>query len=481
MFSRKNFKWIFGGTVLVLALSACGGVQPEPTTTSETVSPGLPSPAAIYCEGLGYTLENRPYGEGMDAVCIFPDGNECWQWDFMAGRCGKEYTYCLEQGFTLEVGANIGTCVFPDGSSCLEIDFFQGRCRPEVGLEPTEDITPSEPGMLVVGWLGNVVSTPDGAQFDDFIVLWPEGIGEFGIEGVDELVEAQIVELRDKEEPGKYAHFWGRLNCDVLDYGGCQLLATRIRSGTEITDPESIEGWEGKLYSQEPGAQFDTYFVLDGEIPVRYGIASFIAENGWPIYKEELKALRDTELTIRVSGQLVCGVPDYAGCQIQVISLEVDGVIVDPYDGWAMYTNEEYGFTFRYPSAWMLEEVPDEDTTDEGGLHYGKSVQLRQGDLLLYIGYRFISEDVFLGGTGMPAGEAEERGFVYFLGGEIMKTAVIYEGKVKVVFYDTAEVDDLVFVIRLDDLSVGDYETIDIPEVVQFEVDNILGSFERTE
>jgi hypothetical protein len=81
----------------------------------------------------------------------------------------------------------------------------------------------------------------------------------------------------------------------------------------------------------------------------------------------------------------------------------------------------------------------------------------------------------------MPAGEAEERGFVYFLGGEIKKTAVIYEGKVKVVFYETAEMDHLVFVIRLDDFSIGDYETIDIPDTIHIEVDNILGTFERTE
>jgi len=36
----------------------------------------------------------------------------------------------VQQGYTLEPGANGATCVFPDGSSCLEIDFFNGDCGP---------------------------------------------------------------------------------------------------------------------------------------------------------------------------------------------------------------------------------------------------------------------------------------------------------------------------------------------------------------
>ena len=41
-----------------------------------------------------------------------------------------------------------------------------------------------------------------------------------------------IVALRDHAEPGKYAHFWGTLRCDVPDVGRCQLLVTRLRRGT---------------------------------------------------------------------------------------------------------------------------------------------------------------------------------------------------------------------------------------------------------
>lgn len=81
------------------------------------------------------------------------------------------------------------------------------------------DLAAPPGGTIVVAWLGYVVSTPDGAQFDDFVTILPEGqVGEFGIVGADEAIEAEIIALRDHDEPGKYANFWGTLRCDVIDY-----------------------------------------------------------------------------------------------------------------------------------------------------------------------------------------------------------------------------------------------------------------------
>jgi hypothetical protein len=196
------------------------------------------------------------------------------------------------------------------------------------------------------------------------------GVGEFGIEGSDEAINAEIIALRNKEEPRKYANFWGTLRCDVIDYGGCQLLVTRIRSGTELTDPEPVEGWEGTIIGltyDEPGApQPDDAFILKGEYPVHYGIDSYIAENGWPIYREELESRRDTGQTIRVWGDLVCGFPDVNACQIRVRRLEADGAEVDAYEGWATYNNEFYGYQIRYPAgSTITEQGPDGFPSDE--------------------------------------------------------------------------------------------------------------------
>ena len=73
------------------------------------------------------------------------------------------------------------------------------------------EISTTGAGVPVVGWFGYVMGTAEGAQFDDYVVILPEGVGEFGIEGVDDAVEAKIRALRDKEEHEKYAHFWAPL------------------------------------------------------------------------------------------------------------------------------------------------------------------------------------------------------------------------------------------------------------------------------
>jgi hypothetical protein len=198
-------------------------------------------------------------------------------------------------------------------------------------------------GRTAVAWYGRVVSLPAVSQFDDYLSLMPEGAGEIGIEGANETIEAQIVALRDREAP-KYANFWGTLRCDVIDYGGCQLLVTRIRSGIDITDPEPVEGWEGtivELFYDGPGAPHpDDAFILAGDYPVRYGIASYIAENGLPVYKQELERWRDMGQIIRVWGQLISGFPDANACQIQVNRIEVPEPPESPeiaeglVDGW---------------------------------------------------------------------------------------------------------------------------------------------------
>jgi len=183
-------------------------------------------------------------------------------------------------------------------------------------------------GTAVVGWYGYVVSLPVGSEYDDYLSLAPEGAGELGITGTDEEVEVQIVALRDKEEPGKYAHFWGTLSCDVPDYGGCQLVVTRLRvdGPGEFFDPDPVEGWEGVIVSNPPMSQYDDHFVLSGDFFVMYGIG-----NSDPAVEAQLEELRDTMTPIQVWGELTCGVMDVNGCTIDVTRVEVTG---EPMMDW---------------------------------------------------------------------------------------------------------------------------------------------------
>lgn len=110
-------------------LSGCTPLQDE----SEPQGPALEmaNPASVYCQGLGFVEETREDELGQYGVCIFPDGSECDTWDFLAGRCGQDFSYCEQQGFELqsEEDQNIATCFFKDGSSCSEFLYFQGECR----------------------------------------------------------------------------------------------------------------------------------------------------------------------------------------------------------------------------------------------------------------------------------------------------------------------------------------------------------------
>lgn len=195
---------------------------------------------------------------------------------------------------------------------------WEGTVDPEGVV--TEQRAPAL-GQPALCWYGRVVGLPEGAQFDDYLALEPEGAGQVGVEGVDAEIGRQLEVLRDEEGPRGYAHFWGRLTCDVPDVGGCQLLVSRLRPegpGAPIPDPEPVEGWEGLVVGNPSGAQFDDYFVMAGDFSVGFGISA-----SDPQFAAQLESLRDASTRIRVWGQVTCPVVDSFGAQIQVTRIEV--------------------------------------------------------------------------------------------------------------------------------------------------------------
>lgn len=138
---KKTCRFVITTALAILTLSAltsCGMFGGNPTPTPFPENPdgeedpfiGVPNPAAFYCQEMGYTLEMRESGEGTEGMCVFPNGAECEQWEFLAGGCAIEWTFCQRQGYTIQAGDESGTCVFPDGSSCPEYEFFIGECQP---------------------------------------------------------------------------------------------------------------------------------------------------------------------------------------------------------------------------------------------------------------------------------------------------------------------------------------------------------------
>ncbi|QRN84533.1 DUF333 domain-containing protein (plasmid) [Chloroflexota bacterium] len=115
---------IFGALALLMA--ACSPALDKTQEPNDNLT--LANPAAVYCENLGYTLLSVERNGGEDADCVFSNGSQCAQWDFLAGRCGQPFSYCEQQGGTLEEGGNVGICRFADGSYCDEYAFLTGEC-----------------------------------------------------------------------------------------------------------------------------------------------------------------------------------------------------------------------------------------------------------------------------------------------------------------------------------------------------------------
>ena len=358
MFAWKRISFLLTFLLFMIISVACqsdqqgdfteaSGTVVEDQDSGDSPSLGLPNPAAVYCEGLGFTLQSVTRDGGEDADCIFSDGTRCGQWDFLSGRCGQEHSFCMvNAGTQLKVDDNVATCIFEDGSTCNEYQYYLGECQvgtnPAAMGEPESDYSPlDETGagelVSVVGWMGYILSMPVGAQFDDYVVLLPEGeVGEFGIEGATEHLRAQIIALRDKEQPGKYAHFWGTLTCDVIDYRGCQLLVERLHvdGSAELFEPDLVEGWVGTVSSlsyDEPGASHpDDFFQLAGKYPLQYGIDSAIsATTGERDLSDAINSLQDTGEEVRIWGQLICGVPDAGGCRIEVYRIETSSQVYE--------------------------------------------------------------------------------------------------------------------------------------------------------
>jgi len=133
---KNLFLLILFATILLIALTGCnlfgGKATPTPFPDDGEEDPfiGLPNPASFYCQEMGYELELRETDQGTEGICIFPNGAECEEWEFLAGKCSIEWTFCQRQGYNIQAGEDMAICNFPDGSACSEYDFFIGECQP---------------------------------------------------------------------------------------------------------------------------------------------------------------------------------------------------------------------------------------------------------------------------------------------------------------------------------------------------------------
>jgi hypothetical protein len=135
---------------------------------------------------------------------------------------------------------------------------------------------------------------------------------------------------------------------------------------------------------------------------------------------------------------------------------------------WRVYASAAYGFAFRYPADWMLEEET-------------RTVSLSRGDLRFIIHFKHPDEQDDFMRTGVAAGDIVHGGHVSFLGQALPRSLLVYQGKVKANLYGFGsgiqiERGDIIFYLSLDDFSL-DYEAVDLSAELLQVVDQMVESF----
>jgi putative hemolysin len=121
-------------------------------------------------------------------------------------------------------------------------------------------------------------------------------------------------------------------------------------------------------------------------------------------------------------------------------------------DTWATYTNDRYGFSFRYPADWKLKEITGQDNTMSG--HAVHLLHPTDPAVKMFIAFKHVDEDQRIAPTGMGDGELVSRGSVSLLGQPVERIARVALEKDLAVYYgwprSAATGGDLVFWLALD-------------------------------
>jgi hypothetical protein len=267
-----------------------------------------------------------------------------------------------------------------------------------------------EDAVAVTGWLGHIASLPQSTQYDDMLVLSPDGTGELGITGANPEIEAEIRSLRDADGPNEFVHVWGQISCPAQDYNNCQVIADRLQYGANYSD-EMIKNWRGTIKTHSFNGGLSYVFELAGDYPMWYSLHASKDET----LQEQIAELSDRGAIIEVSGKLMVGVPDVNGSRIEAQYIEViEAGTVDPpeheisFDNtadWPVFVNDRYGYQIKYPHGATISLYgPVGFPSDE--LPAGTSPQLYMDELQkLYTDKLCVSIEYSLGWVNISAPE----------------------------------------------------------------------------
>ena len=304
--------------------------------------------------------------------------------------------------------------IIAEAKTILEsFEQIEATGSPPVDVSPPEVDGYPPATTTVVAWLGHIASLPEGSQFDDMVVLSPQGTGEFGLSGATQEIEAEIQSLRDAEGSNEYVHFWGTLLCGIDDYNNCQLVVERMQYGANYSE-EDIADWFGTIKSSIFNDGQSYVFELLNYFPMWYSIHASQNEN----LQAQIERFLKNGKIVEVSGKLMVGVPDVNGTRIEINSIEVQtesGMPRPDFADESVYENSEYGFTFSYPPYMSVVEEPNK-------------VLVNNGPLQLRIAYRRADENIQISDLGGFHGTFNPYYDIQFLGQPVLPSLNILSG-----------------------------------------------------
>ena len=104
---RKSMRPLYRLAIVLsclLVILAAGAAAEGKNIPAETRSPRamIGNPAAVYCRDMGYEYRTISSPQGQTGICQLPNGKTCDQWDFLAGKCGTNYSFCAKHGYNLK-------------------------------------------------------------------------------------------------------------------------------------------------------------------------------------------------------------------------------------------------------------------------------------------------------------------------------------------------------------------------------------------
>jgi len=153
------------------------------------------------------------------------------------------------------------------------------------------------------------------------------------------------------------------------------------------------------------------------------------------------------------------------------------------YAGWGEYANDLYGFSFRYPPEWALEEVQEADNTMSGHLIRLETNMREAKAIEMLIGFKRVGEDQLIWPTGVGEGEFVPRDAVLFIGEELKRNVLVCQDHNMNVFYQQEggiRRGDLEFSLILGYIG-SCLDQFSIPDEIQALADKVVISFELNE